>query len=141
MRNIILSGIIFVSVSFTSTPTTAEVKIPDSVTEKLFTKTTFRCRVFSTLNTPPVEDFEKVFEVNIDGGSHGGESFSFSTARQTIVGNADGTWLAVAWSVDNKLVAKTVFAQSNSTVEHRALIVYHPDIEGAEASIDCSRLN
>lgn len=136
MKRVICNIIIRVLILSFAFPASGFANIED----RLFKEVYFDCRIYALLDDVETA-LEETFKVGFQGrGGHGGEGFEFQDNRQKIVGMADGIWLGLTWWVDGEMVGKTVFAQSHSTVEHRALILYNPKDEDHQLSLDCRRV-
>jgi hypothetical protein len=135
--NIIIIGILF---SFEAgAQNSAEVSLPKVLENKIFKPVHFNCRIYAVVSSP-TDEIEKEFKVSLKGSPHGGDPFSFQSARQQVNVTADGTWLVVEWTVDGKVLAKGMVAQSSDLVEHRALVLYNPRDDGEQVSLSCSRV-
>jgi hypothetical protein len=135
--NVIIIGLIF---GFNAEAQNSNKgSLPKRLENKIFKPVHFDCRTYAVVGSPS-DEIEKEFKVNLKGESHGGDPFSFQSARQQVNVTADGTWLVVEWTVDGKVLAKGMVAQSSDLVGHRALVLYNPRDDGEQVSLSCSRV-
>jgi hypothetical protein len=82
---------------------------------------------------------QNFFTMQNSTSAHGALQRTYENKVHKVIVMADGRWMGFMWYKNGKLVAQSVFCQSEQVVEARALILYNPEDPNDQASLDCTK--